>query len=902
MPTVNTIHAVTDLKKSDPSNSILQNCCVPAVIGGDVGVILGIRYNNIGPKAIHSLESGLTIYSINLETHDPEHNAAIGGPHFSLSAMLSQNGGAEKVSQTLKILHMQLESYKLYGPPSIPHIPFTKQEMEMASDLFFQDLNITDKSQLLYCHESSDEDSTSSSNSIQCVECHAMFQDDERLRDVKFWYKQMESGTTVEYRCPSCRDCVKCRDSDVTDKISIREEIEQKQIEDSITFDRVNRKIWVSLPKRGDEKFFLSSNRDIALKVYQKVCEKAAKDPSVKEEIIKAVEKLFITGQAIHLSDVEPDRLEKFIHKDPQHYLPWRVVFKPDSLSTSCRPVFDASTNTKRGSDGTGGRSLNDLLCKGRIKSMNLLRMILRFSIGTYAFSGDLQQFYCSCKLQPEEMNLTRFLYDPSLDPNSDPQECVFQALGFGLKSASAQSETVKEILANEIRSDEPELSRLLEDSTYVDDMGESYSSMEDCTSLIEKANHYFNEIGIKCKQWTLSGQKPSNVVSENGVSILVGGFHWFPQVDSVTVRIPPLHFGKVRRGRLDKNTQFFAASGNFKTDLESLDQFCPKLSRRICASKAASLFDIRGLLAPILAGTKNLMRETVQCTEDWDEEIPTRLRDKWLKEFLRLESLRGIAFDRPIMPVNAINSIIRLIALTDATKTNVILGVWGGFELPDGTYSCKLIIGRSILAKDTTIPKIELDGICSGANLGWIVRNALKGWRFEYLQGSDSTIALCWVTSEQLRLNEFHRNRVVQIRRGVELNKMFHVKTDVLVADIGTRPEKVKVEDVMPGSRWQDGETWMRNTVAQAIADGQIKPALELRINDEEKEEFRDGVVFDKIPEVLTRGHALQQERISKLEERAQYSKYVIIPTKFNFKHSFRVTMLVIKFISLCR
>ena len=61
MPTVNTIHAVAELKKSDPSNSILQNCCVPAVIGGDVGVILGIRYNNIGPKAIHSLASGLTI-------------------------------------------------------------------------------------------------------------------------------------------------------------------------------------------------------------------------------------------------------------------------------------------------------------------------------------------------------------------------------------------------------------------------------------------------------------------------------------------------------------------------------------------------------------------------------------------------------------------------------------------------------------------------------------------------------------------------------------------------------------------------------------------------------------------------------------------------------------------------
>ena len=48
-----------------------------------------------------------------------------------------------------------------------------------------------------------------------------------------------------------------------------------------------------------------------------------------------------------------------------------------------------------------------------------------------------------------------------------------------------------------------------------------------------------------------------------------------------------------------------------------------------MCASKAASLFDIRGLLDPIQAGTKNLMRETVRCTED---EIPAMLRDNWLR------------------------------------------------------------------------------------------------------------------------------------------------------------------------------------------------------------------------------------------------------------------------------
>ena len=253
------------------------------------------------------------------------------------------------------------------------------------------------------------------------------------------------------------------------------------------------------------------------------------------------------------------------------------------------------------------------------------------------------------------------------------------------------------------------------------------------------------------------------------------------------------------------KDTKFFKGTGDHQTDLKLLREFCPKLTRRICASKAASVFDIWGLLAPVLSGTKCLMRETVKATEGWDDEIPAGLRDKWLLEFLKLENLRGIGFDRPVMPREAINTDLRLIGLSDASKSVVMIGVWGGFELPDGSFSCKLIIARSILAKDITIPKLELEGTCAAANLGWVVRSALKGWTVSYIQASDSTISLCWITSEQLRLNEFHRNRVVQVRRGVELQNIYHVNTEILVADVGTRPEKITAKDVMIGSRWHN-------------------------------------------------------------------------------------------------
>ena len=155
------------------------------------------------------------------------------------------------------------------------------------------------------------------------------------------------------------------------------------------------------------------------------------------------------------------------------------------------------------------------------------------------------------------------------------------------------------------------------------------------------------------------------------------------------------------------------------------LGKFCPPLTRRICASKAASIFDILGLLAPVFASVKVLMSETVKVTEDWDEEVPDILRNKWFLAFLRIESLRGIQFHRPVMPETAVSKEVRLIGLSDAAKPVIMIGVWGGFQLPNGSYSCKLIMGRSILSSDITIPKLELDGTCAVANLGWVVRTA---------------------------------------------------------------------------------------------------------------------------------------------------------------------------------
>ena len=69
---------------------------------------------------------------------------------------------------------------------------------------------------------------------------------------------------------------------------------------------------------------------------------------------------------------------------------------------------------------------------------------------------------------------------------------------------------------------------------------------------------------------------------------------------------------------------------------------------------------------------------------------------------------------------------------------------------------------------------------MCSGSNLGWTVEKALEGWVVEKIVGSDSTIALSWTMAEMKPLAMFHKNRVIQIRRGTRLDQLYHVRMKV--------------------------------------------------------------------------------------------------------------------------
>ena len=187
------------------------------------------------------------------------------------------------------------------------------------------------------------------------------------------------------------------------------------QCMDSVKLDYENSRIICQLPLRGEEHKFLGPNRDIAAKILDQQVRKYASNIKVKDMILKAFEKMFANGHIKLFKDLSEEERKAFSEKPVQHYIPWRICFS-GSATTPARPVFDASSRTYKNSDCTGGRCLNDLTCKGRITSLNLSRLLLRFMAGQVAIAGDLSQFYKPCKLIPTQWNLQRILWKPNLD------------------------------------------------------------------------------------------------------------------------------------------------------------------------------------------------------------------------------------------------------------------------------------------------------------------------------------------------------------------------------------------------------------------------------------------------------------------------------------------------------
>ena len=663
-PLVKMKAAEEQIKADNPNNKTLQSLQSPPTSGGNVDILLGIAYSAIFPERIHMLESGLAIYELKMSPHVKGFNAVIGGPSEHFEALIGHVGCTSLVFANLLT---QLDNYKQMGPPQLSRTIMTSEDLDFARqhkdwglDSHCEELldninldEIKDYNEVAVPLSTSTVAMPQVKNSQDIVSCggcgetilgdavrslnlFSKYDETDSIQQLRM--KAQNEGISIEYRCPRCRSCTDCKRSFETERVSLREETEDFMIYESVNIDWEKNRIVCSFPMRGSEEEFLTSNRDIALRVLNQQCNKYKDDKETKATIKKAFDKLITNGQMIPFNDLTNEQKDLILSKPVNYWIPWRVVFKV-SLSTPCRPVFDASSNTKPRENGTGGRSLNDLVVKGRVVTLNLIRMLMRFTVGGAAVQGDLAQFYASIKLLDEFWNLQRVLYKENLDPDAEAKEFIVKTLIWGVKCVSAQSECALLKLADIVEEHSPRLAAFLRHDRFVDDLAGSDLSIENIKILVQAADSWFSRVNLACKGWTFSFEDPPEQVSEGGHVVSVGGLKWHSKLDLIEVALPDLHFSTKARGRLAQGTQVFKGS-----TLSDLDKFVPQnLTRRQVFSKNGTIFDPLGKLIPITAGLSLDLRESVKSTISWDDCIGVELRNKWLKNFLRIEKMKGL-------------------------------------------------------------------------------------------------------------------------------------------------------------------------------------------------------------------------------------------------------------------
>ena len=488
---------------------------------------------------------------------------------------------------------------------------------------------------------------------------------------------------------------------------------------------------------------------------------------------------------------------------------------------------------------------------------------------------------YNGTSLKPEYYKFQRYLWREMLD-NSMPITTMFvTTLIYGVKPSGAQCQASLEKLAEHSIEEGRHLegARVLKEEVYVDDIMASATTREEVDVMIKGVEEILEMGSMKVKAFTISGEPPAEAVSADGIHVGLGGYLWRPESDQLLLAIGPLRLGKARRGKLAQ-----PVTGDFGEALKAC------FTRRTVTGLVARVFDPLGLATPITASLKLDLHDLCHRKLDWDDPIPVELLSVWSENMCKIQELRDVVFKRTVIPTDAASAQVDLLVAVDASQHLGVAAVYARVKRRSGTYSCQLMLARSKIMSDLTIPRAEMRSAVIGAVSCQVIKNNLGKLLGNVMYVTDSTICLHWISQDDRPLQVAVRNAVIEVRRFSSVSEWFHVESHLNVADLGTR--SAAVGQIGPGQPWQEGQSWMQ----LEVKDMPVKTAEEIVLSAEEK---RLAAVETRGKDV--RGHTIHT-MVDKMAARYALSNYVVDPCRFSWTKVVRVTALVMRFVNELR
>lgn len=457
------------------------------------------------------------------------------------------------------------------------------------------------------------------------------------------------------------------------------------------------------------------------------------------------------------------------------HYLPHRPVFKPESLTTPVRPVFDASCKVGR------NPSLNQCLEKGPNMLELILSILLRFRREKVGAISDIRKAFQMIEVQEGDRQFQRFLWWKDVEKKIMKvyQHC---RVVFGLNCSPFVLAAVLEAHLKSVPESERETSEKLMRSLYVDNNVSSFRTIEEYAHFKIQAVEMLARASMDLRQWESNTDEE---MERNVTSVL--GYQWDKR-EEVLFCVLPKGWGSEER---------------------------PTITKRSVLSVASQVFDPIGFTSPAVLQLKVLLRESRAEELKWDQEWDDAGKERAMTWCSEMAALGAIKLPRWAVQGDE----LQIHAFGDASQD-----AYGGIVFVRSVVNSQCVQVQLLMAKSRvsplfneqnvkkkgkkmTIPRAELMGCLVAARLAETVKEAMDFADVPTYYWSDSTTALAWIRRDE-DWGTFVGNRVRQILKLSEKSQWRHVPGIMNPADL---PSRGCSPNELLESKWWEGPDWLR-------------------------------------------------------------------------------------------
>ncbi|XP_075160828.1 uncharacterized protein LOC142233707 [Haematobia irritans] len=508
-------------------------------------------------------------------------------------------------------------------------------------------------------------------------------------------------------------------------------------------FDEFNR-VKVRLPfKETVSK--LGASLEIAQRRFTYLEKRFLRDESLKNLYVDFMNEYSRLG---HMTKVSWDNIDR-----PHYVIPHHSVLRPESTTTKLRVVFDASSRTST------NISLNEVLMVGPIIQQDLIITVLGFRLNKYALTADICKMYRQFLVDESDRSFQFILWRS--DSNQPLELYQLNTVTYGTSAAPFLAVRSLSFIADSYKEIFPIGAHVLKQDVYVDDI---LTGAETISELLVKKEQIINILktaGLELSKWN-SNCDSMGIVNEGQICQLNKDY-----------------ISKTLGMSWKSNSDRFCFRFELKTP-----HIVTKRSILSCVSR---IFDILGLLSPIVVSMKILIQDIWKRNVDWDKPVDETIENRWLQIQESLPHINEIEIPRFVL--TSVQYQFEIHGFADASL--LAYGCCIYIRAPvENDFKVTLLIAKSKVAPvvQQSLPRLELCAALLLSRTWEKIRNKFDTYNYRVFFWSDSKIVLSWLSKHSSSFVCFVANRVSEIQNLTHNISWKHVSSKENPADVVSR------------------------------------------------------------------------------------------------------------------